>query len=601
MRTRGLGYPVPDVTGSIYTDQIVLTANVFSLPVSRLVSGFAPPRRWLVLTMLLPLHIAALLGIDDPWTRALLVSHLGIFLLWQPIWRQEHHVTSGMLMLIVCASLGVLLWLNWWLIAFWLGGLFSLVGGKVLSFRTRWLRLFYLSVMLYLLGLLLLRVVPHLFAPDLLTGTMQDLTQYVLPLILLGMMFFPVEEESVNASSQAIDFIYSIMLFLLVITLVLGSFAFMTLGGINYLDALLYTLFSLAALLIVLGLLWNPHFGYSGLQHFFSGYLLNIGTPFDQWLTELSASAEIEQEADRFLNRAMQQLSALPWISGIAWQSTEDHGELGKKSSYLIRLTAGKLQIIFFTRHPVSTSVKLHARLLTQLINRFHEAKRREHTLRQMTRMQAIYETGSRLTHDTKNLLQSIYTLASAGQHASQTGRVQDFQVMLNRQLPELTRRLELTLSKLSAPQKESVSDYGDAAVWWGTLVSRYAGRGIHFAGNIPVPCSIPVAVFENVTENLLENALLKRLVDPGLSVSVSFSAVSHPILTVCDTGMPVPDPIAPRLFKDTVPSETGFGMGLYQAYHWADRHGYTLQLCGNTPGKVCFELTRTHTATIKP
>lgn len=600
MRIRSLEYAVPDVTGSIPIDQSALTTTVFSLSVSRLVSGFTPPRRWLVLTMLLPLHIAALLGIDDPWTRALLVSHLGIFLLWQPIWRQEHHVTSGMLTLIGCASLGVLLWLNWWLVAFWLGGLFALVGGKVLSFRTRWLRLFYLSAMLYLLGLLLLRVVPHLFAPDLLAGTMQDLTQYVLPLILLGMMFFPVEEESANAS-HAIDFIYSIMLFLLVIVLVLGSFAFIALGGINYRDALLYTLFSLAALLIVLGLLWNPHFGYSGLQHLFSGYLLNIGTPFDQWLTELSASAETEQEAGRFLDRAMQQLSELPWISGIAWQSAENQGELGKRSNYPVRLAAGQLQLIFFTPYPVSTSVKLHARLLTQLINRFHEAKRREHKLRQMTRMQAMYETGSRLTHDTKNLLQSIYTLASAGQQASQTGRVQDFQAMLNRQLPELTRRLELTLSKLSAPQKESVSDYGDAAVWWEALVSRYAGRGIHFTGNIPAHCSIPVAVFENVTENLLENALLKRLTDPGLSVAVSFSAVSHPTLAVCDTGAPVPDSIASQLFKDTVPSETGFGMGLYQAYHWAERHGYTLQLCENKPGRVCFELTRTRTATFKP
>ena len=579
--------------------QIVLTTNVFSLPVSRLVSDLTLPRRWLVLAMLLPLHIAALLGIDDPWTRALLVSHLGIFLLWQPIWHQERHVTSGMLILIGSASLSVLLWLNWWLVALWLGGLFSLVGGKVLSFRTRWLRLFYLSVMLYLLGLLLLRVVPHLFAPDLLAGTMQDLTQYVLPLILLGMMFFPVEEEPVN-TSHAIDFIYSIMLFLLVIALVLGSFAFMTLSHTNYLDALLYTLFSLSALLIVLGLLWNPHFGYSGLQHLFSGYLLNIGTPFDQWLTELSASAELEQKAAYFLNRAMQQLSTLPWVSGITWQSVEGSGKLGKESSQMIKLDSGQLHIVFFTHYPVSTSIKLHAHLLTQLINRFHEAKRREHTLRQMARMQAIYETGSRLTHDTKNLLQSIYTLASAGEQATRTGRTQDFQAMLNRQLPELTRRLELTLSKLSAPHKESVSEHGDATIWWETLVTRYAGRDIQFKADIPAPCSIPVAVFENVTENLLENALLKRLTDTSLSVSVSFSAGRSTTLMVCDTGTPVPDVIVQTLFKDTVPSETGFGMGLYQAYHWAARHGYTLQLCKNELGNICFELSRTHLVAVK-
>lgn len=107
--------------------------------------------------------------------------------------------------------------------------------------------------------------------------------------------------------------------------------------------------------------------------------------------------AELEQEAEHFLDRAMQQLSALPWVSGITWQSVEGSGKLGKESNQMIKLASGQLQIVFFTRYPVSTSVRLHAHLLTQLINRFHEAKRREHTLRQMARMQAIYETGSRL------------------------------------------------------------------------------------------------------------------------------------------------------------------------------------------------------------
>ena len=38
----------------------------------------------------------------------------------------------------------------------------------------------------------------------------------------------------------------------------------------------------------------------------------------------------------------------------------------------------------------------------------FYEAKRREETMRQNAYMQAFYETGSRLTHDIKNILQSV-------------------------------------------------------------------------------------------------------------------------------------------------------------------------------------------------
>jgi len=131
-----------------------------------------------MLVMLLLLHAATLLKIDDPWMPALLVSHLGIFLLWQPMWGGEHKVTTGVLTLIgiVCAS--VLLWLNWWLVAFWLGVLFALVGGRVFSFRAKWLQLFYLAAMLYLLALLLLWVTPHLVASGMFTEMLRYLTQY---------------------------------------------------------------------------------------------------------------------------------------------------------------------------------------------------------------------------------------------------------------------------------------------------------------------------------------------------------------------------------------------------------------------------------------
>ena len=43
--------------------------------------------RWLLLAMLALLHGVMLLGVDSPWSRPLLLAHLGLFLLWQPLWR----------------------------------------------------------------------------------------------------------------------------------------------------------------------------------------------------------------------------------------------------------------------------------------------------------------------------------------------------------------------------------------------------------------------------------------------------------------------------------------------------------------------------------
>ena len=551
-----------------------------------------------MLVMLLLLHAATLLKIDDPWMPALLVSHLGIFLLWQPMWGGEHKVTTGVLTLIgiVCAS--VLLWLNWWLVAFWLGVLFALVGGRVFSFRTKWLQLFYLAAMLYLLALLLLWVTPHLFASGMFTEMLRYLTQYGLLLVLIGMAVMPVENEPI-VSSHAIDFFYSVLLFLLVVVLVLGSFTYMVLGKANYLEALSFTLFSLAMFLLTLGWLWNPRFGFAGLQHLFSRYLLNVGTPLDEWLSTLAQASELEQEAAGFLETAMRQLSDLPWIKGVTWQSPSNDGKLGEDSDYPIKLEVGQLRIKIAAKYKVKTAVLLHTRLLVQIIGQFYESKYRENILQRMTRLQTIYETGSRLTHDVKNLLQSLYTLISAGQQATQTGKTENFQKMLNRQLPALTHRLERTLSKLSAPQKEPSGEYVAATDWWKLLKNRYHGRNIKFDIAIASTSTqlIPSAVFENVADNLLDNARKKRMTETSINVEVHLSVVDSVTLTVCDSGDSIPKTIASKLFHDTVDSETGLGTGLYQAYRWAEQHGYMLSLKSNEKGAVCFKLEKGKTS----
>jgi len=42
---------------------------------------------------------------------------------------------------------------------------------------------------------------------------------------------------------------------------------------------------------------------------------------------------------------------------------------------------------------------------------------------------------------------------------------------------------------------------------------------------------------------------------------------------------------------RGPVPSEAGFGVGLYQASRLAEISGFSLQLRENNPGKVCFSL----------
>ena len=45
------------------------------------------------------------------------------------------------------------------------------------------------------------------------------------------------------------------------------------------------------------------------------------------------------------------------------------------------------------------------------------------------------------------------------------------------------------------------------------------------------------------------------------------------------------------ELFSSPVPSETGYGIGLYQAARQAEAAGYRLELASNRPGSVCLRL----------
>jgi hypothetical protein len=62
------------------------------------------PQLWLGL-MLLSLHAAIAWGIDDWWSRAFLLAHFGLFLMWQPVWRGEGNIESRYAVLVVVVGL----------------------------------------------------------------------------------------------------------------------------------------------------------------------------------------------------------------------------------------------------------------------------------------------------------------------------------------------------------------------------------------------------------------------------------------------------------------------------------------------------------------
>ena len=543
--------------------------------------------------MLVLLHAAVWLQFAGALSRSLMLAHLGLFLVWQPFFSREQRLEWRSAVVFISIAVVFIAWLSWWLLVFWILLLAGLVGGRVLT--TRRDRYVYMLVLVFLVSELLIGAIPQMFSIQFRTPEIRHAFAQGLLVIPLVLLFVPAVGRS-GKQPYAIDFLYGLTVSLLIGVLALGGLLSMYATGADYPVALLQTVLGLALFLLTISWMWMPLAGFSGLGQLWERYLLNIGTPFEQWLGELARLAEERQQPRAFLLGAMHQLHELPWVAGVAWTMPSDGGSLGKLDGHVLSVTLGDLVVVLHTQRPVGTALMLHARLLVKLVAHFYNEKQREQELTQRAHLQAIYETGARVTHDIKNLLQSMHTMSSAIEQAEGERR-REALLLMQRQLPHLTSRLQMALEKLQTPQPAS-TEQAQARDWWAALKARNAAFEVDFSEQLERDCPIPLECFDSVATNLIENALAKRLAAPDITISVHFrNTADGLVLSVCDSGSAVPDDIADELFHGPVHSRNGLGVGLYQAARLAASLGYRLRLAHNEPGRVCFELCREATA----
>jgi signal transduction histidine kinase len=549
-------------------------------------------RNWrvVVIAMLLLLHVAAVRGVADDWARALLLAHLGLLLLWQPFLRGQERVTLPQAALIAGAAVAVMLWLGWWLLAFWVVMLAGFVAGKVYQQHARWQRRFYLVVLVYLIALLAVIILPEIAPRREVTAEVRAIFEYGLPLLLFAALLFPTEPDPVD-SPQVIDFFYSLFVMLVLSIVTLGSFTFMTLGRMAYLPALTYTVFLIAAMVFVIGLAWDPRTGFTGLSVFVSRYLFSIGLPIEKWLYFLAELSQIETRPERFLAEAVAGLARLQWVAGATWRGTHGSGEAGARSPYAVEFANRDLSLTIYSRYRTGPALHWHLHVLGQLLAEFYVGKLREQKLQEQSYLKAVHETGARMTHDVKNLLQSLNVLCAVAAR-EQDENSPELQALVRRQLPAVAQRLGETLEKLERPQADSEKP-AEAEAWWDSLVRQYRDHGVEFAARgLRAGLQVPRTLFGSVADNLLQNALAKRRQDGMLRVRVALECGADRIeLTVCDSGHAVPPEVAPKLLQAPVDSRAGLGIGLYQAARQAEAAGFELALLSNRDGEVCFAL----------
>ncbi len=543
-------------------------------------------REYFILTaMLASLHAALWIDFGSPMSRALLLVHFGFFLIWQPIQTSGKKYTWYNSIIFVVSILVFAYWVNWWLIFIWLITLIGIAGGRVVTHKIDRYVLF--LVMIFLVSELLIKCIPNLFALAAPEPYFEPL-KYIITLIPFTLPFFPVSYS--RNTGLAVDLLHAITASMLVSMLALGSLVIMYYTGTNYFTALMQSLLGIGLFLIVIGWLLSAQTGFGGLSQLWSRSLLNIGTPFEQWLTELSMLKEQHQSPTDFLEAAIEKLVNLPWMAGAKWQVSDYLYINGNKTKHSIDLNIDTHNITLYTQVPISGALRLHCDLLIKLVEYLYQAKVNEHELAKQAQLQAIFETGARITHDIKNLLQSMHSMVTILQ-ADTSETDSKSVIILKRQFPYFIQRLEQAMNKLQTPEELS-QEITYLKEWWGELHAHYKDYNIEFSAEIDSNPAIPFDLFHSVAENLLENAINKRKEQPDIRITAKIYVNKNMIsMKVTDTGNAIDERTATILFRESIKSDNGLGIGLLQAAKQAEAMGYTLSLKYNFNGNVCFEL----------
>ena len=535
---------------------------------------------------LLLLHALAFGGWRLPAIRILWFVAFGLFLLWQPFVAGERRMSRRQGAVVLAAALASTWLLSPWLMLIWCGALAAVIGGRVLWTGDRLERAGYLFAFGYLVCLTIFGVVPEISPSAVLDPLPRDAIARYMPFLLAALIAFPAHPQRRRAG-DAFDLFYGMLVFLALAVFVLGALAVTFVSGVSYVEALAQTSLAIAAALLVLAWAWNPRGGFSGIGSALSRYLLSVGLPLEQWLIQLAETSERESHPVRFLAAITEQLQRVPWVVGCRWQAGSESGRFGGTSPHTQEYRRDGVLLAVCFRHVPSPAMRWHVEWLLRLATEFYLVKFQTHELQRMSYLQAVYETGARVTHDVKNLLQSLQTLCYA---AAQPGDPEAVARLLARQLPQIAERLKSTLDKLQRPRADDNRNTS-AAEWWARLRDRHSGDAIEW--NAPAgEAEVPSALFDSIAENLLQNALTKRQHEGGIEISAKLTVDRNsPMLTVRDTGQAIAASVADSLFRTPVQSAHGLGIGLYHAARQADETGYRLNLAENRPGSVVFTL----------
>jgi len=353
---------------------------------------------------------------------------------------------------------------------------------------------------------------------------------------------------------------------------------------------LLLTVFLVATLALGISWFWNPGVGYSGLGVLWNRYAMTIGGPFETWINTLTTLIEEPYiSSSDFLQAACDNLVENAWLNAIQWQFDSFAISSGKKHGISLNHALSKnLKVTIYFKSNPGQALQQHTILLIRMAYQFYLSKVNQEKIRADEHFETIHHTGARLTHDIKNILQSIKTSINIVQFEPDKEQPQPFK-LLQQNLNQISNRLESTLSKLKAPELSTSIPYQNIQNWFENFQTVNNQQKVSYKSDIQLSHDIPSDLFDSVINNLLVNAINKSETTEIIIDLISNNEMI--IVTVCDNGEKVTGELENQLFNKPVSSGQGMGIGLYQSAFMARTFNYELELANNQDGRVCFSL----------
>jgi len=510
----------------------------------------------------------------------------GLFLLWQPLWNKDIRINKVSVTAVTAFSLTVTFFFPKEALIFFGLLISGLIGSRLLtqsSFRS-----FDLLALLIVILEMAVGVVPSAFPQIKLPGLFGDYMQAIILVPILLFFFLPARGHKKQERSQ-VDLMHGLLAATLIFIVLLGGIVISLLYGVDYIDGLLLTVFIVSTLTLGISWFWNPGVGYSGIGVLWNRYAMTIGGPFEVWINTLTSLIEERYLTPvEYLEAACERLVENEWLNGIQWNFESFNVFAGEKLGPNFKHSPGKnISVDLYYKSNPGSALEQHTILLIRMAYQFYLAKLNQEKVRAQEHFATIHHTGARLTHDVKNILQSIKTSLDILEDETDS-KVQ--QELLQSNLTQIGSRLENTLNKLKTPLLDTKFLLTDCQEWMDKLESQHRSNSrLIFNRDIEATVLIPGDLFDSVVENLISNASRKT---SALQIDIRLLASKEIILlSVCDNGEAITQSIEADLFSQPLSSGSGMGIGLYQSSIMASAYSFELELSQNEKGRVCFSL----------